>query len=202
MADAARLSEEYGTGEIRLTNGQNLILPNIPDRLLGKLTQEEPLLKDLKYNPSEIMRGLVSCTGIEYCGMAVIETKNRALQIARRLEGEIPTAKPVSIHWSGCPAGCGNHLISDIGLLGKRAKVTRPDGAGEVVDAVDIYLGGRGGTRTQPGIKVLEDVPCDQLPEVLSGLVRYVARDKSVEVIKGERVSLTAFANLQGGGIS
>ena len=196
MAEAARLSEVYGTGEVRLTNGQNLILPNIPDRLLGKLTQEEPLLKELKYSPSEIMRGLVSCTGIEYCGLAVIETKKRALTTARQLEREIVSTKPVEIHWSGCPAGCGNHLISDIGLLGKRAKVIRPDGSGEVVDAVDIYLGGRSGLRTQPGIKVLEDVPCDQLPEVLKGLVRYVARDKAVELRKGELVSLAAFANL------
>ncbi|MEK6684235.1 MAG: FAD-dependent oxidoreductase [Nitrospirota bacterium] len=196
MAEAARLSEEYGTGEIRLTNGQNLILPNIPDRLLGKLIQGEPLLKELKYNPSEIMRGLVSCTGIEYCGLAVIETKNRALEIARQLEREVATEKPVGIHWSGCPAGCGNHLISDIGLLGKRARVVRPDGSSEVVDAVDIYLGGRGGARAQPGIKTLEDVPCDQLPEVLKGLVRYVARDKAVEAMKGEIVSLTVFANL------
>jgi ferredoxin-nitrite reductase len=197
MAEAARLSDAYGTGDIRLTHGQNLILPNIPDRLLGKLIQEEPLLKELPYNPSEIMRGLVSCTGIEYCGMAVIETKNRALQIARQLEREVTTAKPVDIHWSGCPAGCGNHLISDIGLLGKRAKVMRSDGSSEVVDAVDIFIGGRGGLRAQSGSKVMEDVPCDQLPEVMKGLVRYVARDKAVELHKSEIPSLSAFANLQ-----
>jgi nitrite reductase [NAD(P)H] large subunit len=197
LAGVARVSEDYGTGEIRLTGGQNLILSNIPDPMLGKLLQQEPLLKELKYNPSEIMRGLVSCTGIEYCGMAVIETKNRALQIAQRLEREISAAKPVSIHWSGCPSGCGNHLISDIGILGKRAKVTGPNGSSEVVDAADIFLGGRVGVRPQPGIKVLEDVPCDQLPEVLAALARYVARDKTVEVTKGEAVSLNTFANLQ-----
>jgi ferredoxin-nitrite reductase len=197
MGEAARLSEEYGTGEIRLSGGQNLILPNIPDRLLGKLIQDEPLLKELKYNPSEIMRGLVSCTGIEYCGMAVIETRNRALETARQMEKEITSAKPVEIHWSGCPAGCGNHLVSDIGLLGKRAKVTRPDGSNEVVDAVDIFIGGRSGPRTRSGVKVFEDVPCDQLPEVMEGLARYVARDKGVEVLKGEIVSLVAFANLK-----
>ncbi|HUK57084.1 MAG TPA: FAD-dependent oxidoreductase [Nitrospiria bacterium] len=197
MIEAARLSEEYGTGEIRLTGGQNLILPNIPDRVLGKLLQEEPLLKELRYNPSEIMRGLVSCTGIEYCGMAVIETKNRALGIAREMEREIATAKPVGVHWSGCPAGCGNHLVSEIGLLGKRAKVAKDDGTTRVVDAVDIFLGGRGGVRPQAGVKVLEDVPCDQLPQILKGLVRYVARDKAVEARKGEMVSLTAFANLK-----
>ena len=197
MAEAARLSEGYGTGEIRLTSGQNLILPNVPDRLLGRLTQDEPLLKELKYNPTEIMRGLVSCTGIEYCGLAVIETKKRALETARRLEEQVVSTKPVEIHWSGCPAGCGNHLVSDIGLLGKRAKVTGADGESEVVDAVDIFIGGRSGPRARSGVKVFEDVPCDQLPEVMEGLVRYVARDKGVEVLKGEVVSLAAFASLK-----
>jgi len=197
MSEAARLSEAYGTGEIRLTHGQNLILPNVPDGLLGKLIQEESLLKELRYNPSEVMRGLVSCTGIEYCGLAVIETKNRALQIARNLERDVATEKPVSIHWSGCPAGCGNHLISDIGLQGKRAKVTKADGTSEVVDAVDVYVGGRDGLRAQAGTKVLEDVPCDQLPEVMKGLIRYAARDKGVEIHKSEIPSLSAFANIQ-----
>ena len=197
MAEVARLSEEYGTGEIRLTSGQNLILPHIPDRVLGQLIQDEPLLAELKYNPSEIIRGLVSCTGIEYCGLAVIETKSRALKIARRLEQQVVNTRPVEIRWSGCPAGCGNHLVSDIGLLGKRAKVTKSDGSSEVVDAVDIFVGGRSGSRAQQGFKVFEDVPCDQLPEVMEGLVQYVARDKAVEVLKGEIISLATFANLK-----
>jgi nitrite reductase (NADH) large subunit len=197
MREAARVSEVYGNGEIRLTGGQNLILPNIPDRLLGNLLNGEPLLNELKYNPSEVMRGLVSCTGIEYCNLAVIETKQRALEVARRLDQKVISTKPVEIRWSGCPAGCGNHLVSDIGLLGKRAKVTKTDGSSEVVDAVDIFIGGRGGPKARAGTKVLEDVPCDQLPEVMEGLVRYVARDKSVEVLKGETVSMAAFANLK-----
>ncbi|HEY4485103.1 MAG TPA: ferredoxin--nitrite reductase, partial [Nitrospiria bacterium] len=197
MAGMAGLSETYGNGEIRLTGGQSLILPHIPDRMLGRLTQEEPLIKELSYNPPEILRGLLSCTGIEYCGMAVIETKNRALEIARKLVKQVGPTKPVEIHWSGCPAGCGNHLISDIGVIGKRTRRTKSDGTIEIVDAVDLYVGGRSGPKARSGIRMLEDVPCDQLPEVMEGLVRYVTRDKTVEMVKGEAVSFGTFGNIE-----
>lgn len=194
MAEAARLADEYGNGELRLTHGQNLILPHIPDARIGKMAAEEPLLKDLRYDPSEVMRGLVSCTGIEYCGLAVIETKNRALETARRLEREISEVRPLSIHWSGCPAGCGNHLIADIGLLGKRAKVDRGDGSKEVVDAVDIFIGGRGGPRPRSGTKVFEDVPCEQLPEILKSLASHAVREKGVEIPKDRAPSISSWA--------
>jgi len=122
----------------------------------------------LRIDPSEIMRGLVSCTGIEFCNLAVIETKARALAVARALEARVDRRKPVRIHWSGCPAGCGNHTVADIGLLGTKANVD-----GKAVDAVDIFVGGSSGPRATHGIKLLENVPCDRLPQVLEGLVRH-----------------------------
>ncbi len=181
LDELARLAEDYGSGEIRITPEQNVVLVNVPDRTLGALLADEPLLKDVPYNPSEIMRSLVACPGTDYCGLALIETKARALAIARSLEQTLPINKPVSIHWSGCPSGCGNHLMADIGLLGKRAKIN-----GQIVDAVDIFVGGRSGPRTEAGIKILEDVPCDALEPVLAGLARHVIRDKTVEVLHGD----------------
>ncbi|HEX2387179.1 MAG TPA: ferredoxin--nitrite reductase, partial [Candidatus Binatia bacterium] len=88
LAELARVAEVYGSGEIRITIGQNLIVPNVPDAKIGKLT-DEPLLKELRYDPSEIMRGLVSCTGIDYCHFALIETKSWALKTARALEAKL-----------------------------------------------------------------------------------------------------------------
>jgi ferredoxin-nitrite reductase len=84
------------------------------------------------------------------------------------------------MHWSGCPAGCGNHLVADIGLLGKKAKVD-----GKVVDAVDIYVGGRSGPDPKLAVKIMEDVPCDRLPMVLEGLVPYHSREKMHRVRGG-----------------
>src|SRR5437016_6696275 len=172
LEEVARLAEVYGTGEVRLTPDQNVIIPNVPDAKLGSLTAEA-LVKVLRYEPSEIMRGLVSCTGIEFCNLAVIETKARALQIARTLETKIHHGKPVRIHWSGCPAGCGNHTVADIGLLGVKTKVD-----GHAVDAVDVFVGGSSGPQATPGVKILENVPCDTLPTVLEGLIRYIEPER------------------------
>ena len=172
LREVARLAEVYGTGEVRLTPDQNVVIPSIPDTKLGDLTAE-PLLKVLRYDPSEIMRGLVSCTGLEFCNLAVIETKARSLQIARSLETRIHQSKPVRIHWSGCPAGCGNHTVADIGLLGVKTKVD-----GQTVDAVDVFVGGSSGPQATHGVKVLENVPCDTLPTVLEGLIRYLQPER------------------------
>ena len=136
---------------------------------------EEPLLQELSFDPSPIMRGLVSCVGSDYCHFALIETKGWAIKVARELEERTRGHKiaPLTIHWSGCPAGCGNHLVADIGLLGKKAKVD-----GQVVDAVDVFVGGRSGPDAKHAVKIMEDVPCDKLASVLEGLTPYHSRDK------------------------
>ena len=169
MLRLADLAEHYGSGQIRLTVGQNLIIPNVHDNRVGELS-DEPLLQDLRYDPSEIMRGLVSCTGMDYCHFALIETKGWALKTARALEAKLGKTQPLRMHWSGCPAGCGNHAAAEIGLLGKNIKVD-----GEVVEAVDVFAGGATGCEPNPPIKVMEDVPCDDLPNVLAGLARHGA---------------------------
>lgn len=172
LHELARLAEVYGTGEVRLTVGQNVIIPHILDGKVGALLAE-PLLQVFRYDPSEILRGLVSCTGVEYCNLAVIETKKRALQMAKSLEQKLGKTKPITIHWSGCPSGCGNHPVADIGVLGKKTKVD-----GKIVDAVDVFVGGSSGPQPNLAIKILEDVPCDDLPQVLEGLIRFGAYEK------------------------
>jgi ferredoxin-nitrite reductase len=172
LLGVAALAERYGTGEIRISPAQALIVPNVPDKRLASLL-EEPLLRELPYNASEVFKGLVSCVGNDYCNLAVIETKSRAMQVAQRLESTLQGVKPITMHWSGCPAGCGNHLVADIGLIGKRVKIE-----GQVVDAVDIFVGGRTGPDPKLAVKILEDVPCEKLASVLEGLVPYHTRDK------------------------
>lgn len=176
----AALAEKYGTGEIRISPAQALIIPNVPDRKIGDLDREA-IVKQFAYNPSPVYRGLVSCVGSDYCNLAVIETKGRAVETAKALESRLGSAlKPITMHWSGCPAACGNHLVADIGLLGKKAKVD-----GKVVDAVDVYVGGRSGADAKLAIKIMEDVPCHKLPMVLEGLVPYHTREKMHRVRGG-----------------
>jgi ferredoxin-nitrite reductase len=88
--------------------------------------------------------------------------------------------QPLRMHWSGCPAGCGNHAVADIGLLGKNIKIN-----GEVVEAVDVFAGGAAGCETNFPVKIMEDVPCDKLPMVLEGLVPYHSREKMHRVRGG-----------------
>ena len=169
MLQVAELAEIYGSGQLRLTVGQNIIIPNVPDGKVGELTNE-PVLQELRYDPSEVMRGLVSCTGMDYCHFALIETKGWALKTARALETKLGKTQPLRMHWSGCPAGCGNHAVADIGLLGKNIKIN-----GEVVEAVDVFAGGAAGCEPNFPVKIMEDVPCEDLSDVIAGLAKHGA---------------------------
>ena len=168
LDELARLADTYGNGEIRLTTGQNAILPNVPMEYVGGLLAE-PLLKEFSPRPSPYLRGLVACVGTDYCNLAQIETKSRAVELSQALHEKLGgSGNALTIHWSGCPAGCGNHQAADIGLRGFRARVD-----GKLVDAVAVYAGGRTGPRATAGEEILETVPCDEsLPEVVSNVIQ------------------------------
>jgi ferredoxin-nitrite reductase len=176
----ARLAEKYGNGELRFSHSNSLVIPNVPDQKLGDML-EEGLVKEFTYHPSSVLRGLVSCVGSDYCNLAAIETKSMALKVASQLQGKLPDTAPINMHWSGCPAACGNHLVADIGLLGKKMRR-----GSEVIEAVDIYMGGRTGIDPKLAVKVMEDVPCDQLAQVLEFVVPYHTREK-MHPIKGKK---------------
>jgi len=180
LRELARLARSYGTGEVRLTVGQNAVLINIPQERIDSLLRE-PLLKELSPDPSRFTRGLVSCTGIQYCNLAVIETKSRAVQVAEALNARLgPDGEPVTIHWSGCPAGCGNHLAADIGLRGMKVNI-----GGRSVDAVAIYVGGRTGPHARVAQPIMEMVPCDEaLPDVLATVIKHLELFKQVEPLQ------------------
>ena len=170
LRELARLSERYGRGEVRFTPTQNALIPHVPDGRVRALL-DEPLLKELPYNPSEIQRGLVSCTGTDFCNLALIDTKTRAMALAREFEGRLGRTRPLTVRWSGCPASCGNHHTADVGLQGCKVKVN-----GKIVDGVHVFVGGRGGSHPTAGIRILEDVPCDELPQVMDRLLRFFPR--------------------------
>jgi ferredoxin-nitrite reductase len=172
MRGVADLADRYGTGDIRLTVQQNLVITGVPASRIGALTEED-LLKELPHDPSPIMRGLVSCTGKDYCHMALIETKGWALEVARELERRTQgmNIAPLTIHWSGCPAGCGMHGVSTIGLQGCRTRV-----GGSIVDAAHVTVTGQAGPRPVVGQDLMYDVPCDQLADALLPLVKHLPR--------------------------
>jgi ferredoxin-nitrite reductase len=165
MFHVARLADVYGEGEIRLTVEQNILIPHVPDSRLEMLQQEE-LLERFAIAPSPLVRSLVSCTGAQFCNFALVETKQQAIAIARQLDVTLLVPQPVRIHWTGCPNSCGQPQVADIGLMGTKV---RKDG--KTVEGVDIYMGGKVGKDAQLGTCVRKGVPCDELPEFLTGLL-------------------------------
>ena len=141
LGNVADLAAKYcasGQDAIRLTNKQNLLIVNIPERNLEPLKTELDAL-GLDYQPSNFRQGCVSCTGIEFCNLAVAETKNRMMHLVAQLEAQSGWYKDkIRIHFSGCPSSCGQHQIADIGFRGARTKVN-----GQMVDAYDAFIGGR-----------------------------------------------------------
>lgn len=174
MEELARLAEVYGLQQIRFTTGQNAILPHISVNQIGALL-EEPLLKRFSASPSAFLGGLVACVGTDYCNLALIETKRRAIELSSSLGKRFgPMFSSLSMHWSGCPAGCGNHQAADIGFRGFKTKID-----GKVVDAVAIYAGGRTGPHAVAAKEILSMVPCDErLPEVVAGVVESLKRER------------------------
>ena len=172
LRQVADIAERYGNGDIRVTLGQNLIVPNIPENRLGTL-MDEPLFTELPYDPSPVLRGLVCCTGNDYCNMALIDTKAYAVQVAKDLEkrSEGHRLKPLTIHWSGCPAGCGLHQVATIGLQGCRSRVN-----GQVVDAAHVCVNGKAGPQPVVASDLMYDVPLDRLADALEPLVKYLPR--------------------------
>jgi len=168
LDELARLSDTYGNGEIRFTTGQNAIIPNVAAARVAKLL-EEPLLAQLSPRPSPFVRGLVACVGTDYCNLALIETKSRAIALSEALHKKMGAGlNPLTIHWSGCPAGCGNHQAADVGLRGFKTRID-----GKIVDAVAIYTGGRTGPHAIAGQEILETVPCDEsLPDVVANVIQ------------------------------
>ena len=173
MEELARLAEEYGNGEIRLTMTQNAILPNIPDERIDDLL-DESLLQEFTPHPSPFRRSVIACTGTDYCNLAQIDTKRHAEDLARALEEKLGTSgEALSFHWSGCPAACGNHQAADVGFRGVKTKIN-----GELVEAVAIYVNGRMGPAACAGEQVLDVVACDRhlastVLHVIKGLERY-----------------------------
>ncbi|PSB31315.1 ferredoxin--nitrite reductase [Stenomitos frigidus] len=180
MFDLARIADVYGSGEIRLTVEQNVIVPNVPDSRLEPLLQE-PLLKRFSTEPETLSRSLVSCTGSQFCNFALIETKNRALAMIKELEAELDSPNNVRIHWTGCPNSCGQPQVADIGLMGTKV---RKDG--KTVEGVDIYMGGKVGKDAALGNCVTKGVPCSDLKPVLRDLlIQHFGSELRQEVTTG-----------------
>jgi ferredoxin-nitrite reductase len=171
VRQVADVADEYGDGTVRLTPGQNMVLTGVPGTRLRELF-DEPVLATLRHDPAPSIRGTIACTGVGLCDLAMTDTKIHAIGVARRLEGVLHSgSRPISINWSGCPAGCGNHQAADIGLQGGKARVG--DQVGEVYQ---IFVGGRSGPVARPAQQLVGQIPAARVPAIVERLAIAHAR--------------------------
>ncbi len=170
LAKVGALAKKYcepGRDTIRLTNKQNLIIPFVPDASLPAMKAEMDAA-GLVYSPSNFRRGCVSCTGIEFCNLAVAETKNRMESLIGQLEQRSGWYRDkIRIHFSGCPSSCGQHQIADIGFRGARTKVD-----GKMVDAYDLFVGGRLGSNRRFNELLKGKILASDVDEVIDAILQ------------------------------
>ena len=162
----ADLAEKYGVTDLRFTPFKEVLLLGVaPDTAANLQADLEEM--GLYSKPSEFRRGLLSCTGLEYCKLAHVTTKSRAIELADELEerfGDLDS--PITISLNGCPNACARHQVSDIGLKGQMVD----NGHGEKVEGFQVHLGGTIGEGANFGRKLRGH-------KVLSSeLTEYVAR--------------------------
>jgi len=170
--ELADLAETHGSGEVRLTRRQNPIVVDVPESELDDLLDAD-LLETHTPEPSVFERGAMACTGTEFCSLALAETKVRMAVMLRWLNDnvELPDdVQQVKIHFSGCTADCGQAMTADIGLQGMRA---RKDG--EMVEAMDVGVGGGMGTKPSFVEWVRQRVPADEVPGLIRNLLEAFA---------------------------
>jgi len=197
LIELARLADTYGDSTIRIGTDQNFLIAGVPADRVDDLVAE-PLLETYSPFPGPVTRGVVACTGSEFCRFAVVETKERAVRWARALDARIDAltdpddsdagGRPrhdaagadrgvLRVHFSGCSASCAQPQIADVGLRGDVAHV-----GDQLAEAADIGLGGSLGPEAGFIRWVAGAVPLDQVPDALVGIyARYLAERNDEE---------------------
>ena len=170
LREIADLADKYSEGEIRLTVEQNCILPNVDETRTAELLKEPALTNGrLKVNAGFIEGNVVSCTGAQFCPLALVETKSNAELMAKKLEELVTMDRPIRIHWTGCPNSCAQVQVADIGIMGAPAKKIDPEtGKAKAVPGCKIFIGGSIGEEghlvMEPAMKGIPMAEEDLLP--------------------------------------
>ncbi len=168
LIEVANLTERFaapGRGELRLSQKQNILIPHVPKENVDALVKE---LGDLGLPPNAPLwrESLVSCTGTQFCNLAVTETKDRARSILKYLEEEVELDSPIMVGVTGCPNSCSQYQIADIGLTGTKAVWE-----GEKTDAFDMLVGGSLGEKPEFAQVVVQKIPAPIVQKVIGQLV-------------------------------
>ena len=174
LADAV---EAAGSGRVRLTAQQKVVVLDVADAAVPGLVAAMNQL-GLQAEPSPWRRSTMACTGIEFCKLAIVETKERAIRLVEDLEkrlADVTPDAPISIHLNGCPNSCARTQVADIGLKGQIVT----DADGNQVEGFQVHLGGglgldAGFGRKLRGLKVTSA----ELGEYVERVVRRFAEQR------------------------
>jgi sulfite reductase (ferredoxin) len=176
----ADLADRFGSGALRTTVSQNLILLDVPNNKAAELVAELGKI-GLQVEGSTFWRGAVACTGTEFCKLAITETKGFTRWLVDELEERLPEFdQQLRLNVTGCPNSCGQHWIADIGIEGKKIKHE-----GKLIDAYYFCLGGAVGQHAAIARPVGFRCLATLVPEAIERLLRhYLATRQTAENLR------------------
>ena len=166
MRGLARIAQEFGDGDIRLTVWQNLLISGVPDEKVAATEAAIDAL-GLTTKASPIRAGLIACTGNVGCRFSASDTKRHAEDIAHWCEARVVLDGPVNIHLTGCHHSCAQHYIGDIGLLA--CKIEEGE---DQIEGYHIYVGGGFGAHAALGREIYRDVKAQDAPRVIERMLK------------------------------
>lgn len=173
MRALASIADRHGSGTIRLTVWQNLIISDIAEEKLQQVKDEIEAV-GLHWKATNIRGALVACTGNAGCKFAASNTKRHAMAIADYLDSRLELNHPINIHVTGCPNSCAQHFLGDIGLLGTKVAVGE-----EMIEGYHVYLGGGYGEARNIGREIFKSVTAEEMPAKIERMLRgYLERRK------------------------
>lgn len=176
MRGLAKIAQDLGDGDIRLTVWQNLLIPGVRDANV-ELAISAIKAIGLDVETSQIRAGLIACTGRAGCKFGLADTKRTAARIADWCDPRAPVETPINIHLTGCHHSCAQHYISDIGMIGARIPVGDTD---DTVDGFHIFTGGGFGPAADVGQEVFHDITAEDAPVYVERLLKaYLAHRTS-----------------------
>jgi ferredoxin-nitrite reductase len=175
MRGIARISQDLGDGDIRLTVWQNLLISGIRDESAALANAAIEKL-GLSVTSSQIRAGLVACTGNQGCKFAASDTKRHAAEIGDWCEPRVAVDTPLNIHLTGCHHSCAQHYISDIGLIAAKVPLGEGD---DTVEGYHLFAGGGFGPEADIGREVYHDVKAEDAPKTVEKLLKAYLKNRS-----------------------
>ncbi len=182
----AKISQDLGDGDIRLTVWQNLLISGVSDTNVPLATAAIEAL-GLAISASPIRAGIVACTGATGCRFAAAHTKETAEEIVNWCEDKVALDAPVNIHLTGCHHSCAQHYIGDIGMIGARVPINDD---GDTADGFHVLVGGGYGEQGAMARELYQNVRSEDAPKLVQNMLTAFTRNRA-----SANETFAAFAN-------